>query len=117
MNITESEITSQVARELRKSRGLTQREFWRAVGVQQSVGARYEQDVSIPHAVRILIVAHYVSGVKINTATPEGVAELSRLGAIQAKQTNVKSVSADARADISKAIKSLETARDALQTI
>ncbi len=117
MNITESEITSQVARELRKSRGLTQKEFWGSVGVQQSVGARYEQDVSIPHAVRILLVAHYVSGMKINTATPEGVAELSRLGAIQSKQNHAKALAGEARADLAKAMKSLQVAADALQSL
>lgn len=110
MNLTEQDITGPIARKLREDAGLTQTAFWEPLGVKQSVGCRYESDIAIPHAVRILMVAHYVSGMKIDTATQEGVAELSRLGAIQSKQTQSKSM-------VAKAIKNLETARDALQSI
>lgn len=115
--ITESEITGALARKLREERGLSQSEFWRPLGVQQSVGCRYESDIPIPQAVRILLVANYVSGIKINAATPEGVAELARLGAIQSKQTKAKAVAGAVRTDLSKAIKNLEVARDALQSL
>lgn len=115
--ITESEITGALARKLREERGLTQAEFWRPLGVKQSVGCRYESDIPIPQAVRILLVAHYVGGVKIDAATPEGVAELARLGSIQSKQTQAKAIAGNARTDIAKAIKNLEVARDALQSL
>lgn len=115
--ITESEITGALARKLREERGLTQSEFWRPLGVKQSVGCRYESDIPIPQAVRILLVAHYVSGVKIDAATPEGVAELARLGSIQSKQSQAKAIAGTVRTDLAKAIKNLEVARDALQTL
>lgn len=114
---TESEITGAFARELREKLGLTQAEFWRPLGVKQSVGCRYEAEVQIPQAVRILLVARYVSGVKIDASTPEGVAELWRLGSMQSCQAQAKSSVAHAKADVTKAIKSLEAARNALQLI
>ena len=96
---------------------MTQADFWGAVGVKQSVGARYEQDVPIPQAVRILLVANYVGGVKIDAATPEGVAELARLGSIQSKRSSAKAIAGSVRTDLSKAIQKLEGARDALQSL
>lgn len=117
MTLTEKDITGAIARKLREEEGLTQTAFWEPLGVKQSVGCRYESDIPIPQAVRILLVAHYVSGVKIDAATPEGVAELSRLGSIQSKQNNAKAIVAHARADMTKAIKNLEVARDALQSL
>lgn len=116
--ITESEITGPVAREMRVQLGMTQKEFWGPAGVSQSVACRYETcDVAIPRSARILLVARHVSGVKIDAATREGVEDLTRLGAIQAKHAQAKAVATSARSDIFKAIKSLETARDALQSL
>lgn len=110
MNLTEKDITGPIARKLREELGLTQGAFWKPIGVKQSVGSRYEAEMKIPHAVRILLVANYISGMKIDTATQEGVAELSRLGSLQSKNNSAKAV-------VAKAIKSIETARDASQTI
>lgn len=115
--ITEHEITAALARQMRQDRKLSQKEFWGAVGVHQSVGCKYEQDVTIPRSVRTLLVAHYVAGVKIDAGTPEGVAELARLGSIQSKQTQAKALAGTVRTDLNKAIKNLETARDALQSL
>ena len=113
--ITESEMTGPVARDLRMQLGMTQRDFWGPAGVTQSVACRYETgDVAIPRSARILLVAHYVAGVKIDAATSEGLEELSRLGSIQSKLSQAKTVAGSARSDLSKAIKSLEAARDAL---
>jgi len=117
MTLTEKNITGAIARKLREESGLTQRDFWEPLGVKQSVGCRYESDIPIPQAVRILLVAHYISGVKIDAATPSGVAELSRLGAIQSKHSQAKAMAGTLRADLTKAIKNLESARDALQTL
>ena len=60
----EHEITGAVAKELRAERKLTQKEFWGPVGVQQSVGARYESGGRIPKAARILILSTYLNGAK-----------------------------------------------------
>ena len=117
MKLTEKDITGAVARKMREDAGLTQTAFWKPLGVKQSVGCKYEQDVQIPHAVRILIVAHYVSGIKIDAGTQEGVAELARLGAIQSKHNQAKTVSRSVSAELAKAVKNLESARDALQSI
>jgi predicted transcriptional regulator len=118
MNITESEVTAEAARILRKGLGMTQKEFWGPLGVQQSVGARYEQGAQkIPRAVRILLVARHISGVSMDTSTAEGVADLARLGAIQSKGAQVKSIAGTVRTDLAKAIKSLNTAADALKSV
>lgn len=116
--ITESQITGSVARELRQQLGISQKAFWNPLGVTQSVSSRYEASVAeIPKPVRILLVANYVAGVKIDAATSEGLEELSRLGSIQSKRSQAKAVAGSARSDLSKAIKSLEAARDALQSM
>jgi hypothetical protein len=62
-------------------------------------------------------VAQYVGGVKIDAATPEGVAELTRLGAIQSKHIQAKAIAGTVRTDLAKAMKSLQVAADALQSI
>jgi transcriptional regulator with XRE-family HTH domain len=60
----EHEITGAKAKELRIERGMTQKEFWVPVGVQQSVGARYESGARIPQPTRILIESTYMGGQK-----------------------------------------------------
>ena len=116
MNLTEKDITGAVARKLRETAGLTQTAFWEPIGVKQSVGCRYESDIPIPQAVRILLVAHYVSGVKIDAATHDGVAELAQLGAIQSNLNKVKWLASAAQTDITIASKKLQDAHDALKT-
>lgn len=115
--ITETEITGAYARMLREERGLTQTEFWRPLGVKQSVACRYEHGLSIPRAVRILLVVRYVSGVMIDAGTVDGVEELTQLGSIQAGQSDAKAMADNLRANLSKTIKSLEAARDALRLL
>ena len=117
MKLTEKEITGALARQLREEAGLTQTAFWEPLGVKQSVGCRYESDIPIPQAVRILLVAHYVSGIKIDAGTHEGVAELTRLGAIQSKHIHAKALAGAVRVDLARAMKSLKTAHDALDCI
>ncbi len=117
MTLTEKDITGVVARTLREKAGLTQTAFWEPLGVKQSVGCRYESDIAIPQAVRILLVAHYVSGVKIDAATHDGVAELAQLGAIQSNLKEAKTLANAVRSDIAKASKKLQDAHDALQSL
>lgn len=84
--LTEKDITPAVARNIRLKAGMSQSGFWTPLGVSQSVGCRYEDgQAKIPRSVRILIVATYVAGVKIDTATAGGVQELSKFGALQAR--------------------------------
>lgn len=60
--ITERDITAERVRELRAASGLSQKAFWAAVGVQQSVGCRHETGATkIPKPVRLLLLATYVS--------------------------------------------------------
>lgn len=117
MPLTENQITGTVARALRDQIGLTQTAFWSAVGVKQSVGCRYESDMPIPHPVRILIVARYVSGVQIDTGTPEGVAELSRLGGVQATFKDAKKAAAAVRSALDAAAIQIQRASDKLANI
>ena len=117
MLLTEKDITGVAARSMREEAGLTQTAFWEPLGVKQSVGCRYESDIPIPHAVRILIVALYVAGLRINVSTPEGVKEASSLGLIQANFQEAKRLAAEVRSDIDRAAKKLASARDAMASI
>ena len=113
MPFTEKDITGSVVRAMREKLGLSQSAFWQAVGVEQSVGCRYESDKRIPRPVRILIVAHYVSGVKINAATHEGVQELARLGSMQQSKKAIH----DIRKSIKSAAERLEHAAERLTNL
>lgn len=113
MKLTEKDITASVARQMREDAGLSQKAFWEPLGVQQSVGCKYEQDVKIPRSVRILIVARYVVGFKIDAGSQDGVQELAKLGKIQ----SAKMLASSVRADIDSASKKLDAARDALSTL
>lgn len=42
-------------RNLRKSRGLTQTEFWTRIGITQSAGSRYETNRRVPAPVNLLL--------------------------------------------------------------
>ncbi len=100
--ITERDITAAKTRELRAASGLSQKAFWAAVGVQQSVGCRHETGATkIPKPVRMLLVAVYVS--------PAGTALADIKG--------VKATARQARRDLAKAADSISAARDALARV
>lgn len=114
MNLTEQEITGDAARCIRERLGLTQSEFWAPLGVKQSVGSRYEGNYAeIPQSVRILLVTHYVAGVKIDAASADGVAGLAVLGSIQASNSAAREL----RPAITKAVGTLQKAADSLKTL
>ena len=117
MLLTEKDITGIAARSMREEAGLTQTAFWEPLGVKQSVGCRYESDIPIPHAVRILIVALYVGGLRFNVSTQQGVEEISKLGAIQSSFREATRLATEIRADIERASKKLVAARDAIASI
>lgn len=52
-------------REIRKSVGLNQIEFWGQIGVTQSGGSRYESGRSIPKTVRELLRLVYIERVDL----------------------------------------------------
>lgn len=114
MNLTEKDISGPVVRTLRERLGLTQTVFWSRLGVRQPSGARYEADTPIPQAVRILIVANYVSGLHIDAASHDGVAELSRLGTIQAGFKQARHAASAARIKLDAAAHKLKQASEAL---
>lgn len=111
MKITEKDVTGPIARQLRESLSLKQPQFWNPVGVQQSVGSRYEREANIPHSVRILLVATYVAGLKLDTNTPEAVEALTRLAAVQTSFKSASAHAAAARADLNNASKNISTAQ------
>ena len=53
-------------REMRKKLGLTQTEFWSAVGVTQSGGSRYESGCNICKSVSELIRLVYIEQVQLH---------------------------------------------------
>lgn len=59
MKLDPKEITGAVALTMREERGMTQKEFWGPVGVQQSVASRYERGGNIPRAIRLMIASVY----------------------------------------------------------
>lgn len=84
MILTEKEVTGDVSHDLRRQAGLSQKAFWKPLGVTQSTGCRYESgDLPLPPSVRILLVAVYVCGLSIDAATPDGVEALARLASLQ----------------------------------
>lgn len=117
MPLTEKDISGSVARALREQLGMTQTAFWGAVGVKQSVGCRYEADMPIPLPVRILIVARYVSGVQIDAGTPEGVAELTKLGGVQSKFKDATKTAAAVRSALDAAAVQIQRASEKLANI
>ena len=115
---TEDQITGPVARELRLSMGISQNKFWKPLGVQQSVASRYEGDYcELPQSVRILIVANYISGLKIDAKTAEGVEELSKLGSIQSAFQVASAAAGAAREQLDHAANNIQQARSTLAGI
>ena len=117
MDTTENEMNGAVARQIRERLSMSQAAFWRPVGVQQSVACRYELGGEIPLPIRILLVTTYVAGLSLDTATPEGLAELRKLADIQSNFREARTSAAAARADLEKAGKRIEQARDSLRKI
>lgn len=118
MKLTEKDITGPVARGIREGLTLSQSAFWNPIGVHQSTGCKYEdQQAKIPKSVRILVVANYVAGVKIDTTTGEGVESLARLGTIQAKDRDLKKSAARAMRALDSAAAEIAGARETIQSI
>ena len=59
-----SEITGAGAKGIRLGKKFGQRDFWKAVGVSQSVGSRYEAGVRVPKSVQLLIASVYLGAPK-----------------------------------------------------
>lgn len=115
MAFTEKDITGAVARNIRLELKLSQSAFWKPLGVQQSVGARYEGEYNeIPQAVRILIVANYISGLKIDALTTDGVKELKALGKIQSSFQRATDVADTLRGTLDEAAKQISEVRKTL---
>lgn len=78
---TANDITGPVARQLRAVRGMSQREFWGAIGVQQAVSSKYENGLRLPNAIKTLVFIRYVAGIEHDLSTVEGAAMLRQLAA------------------------------------
>ena len=117
MKITQDDITGPMARDLRKQRGMTQKQFWNPVGVQQSVGTRYEQGAPMPEPVRILLASVYVGGLTIDARTADGMADLARLSSLQSNFKAASALARKATRDLDSAAKDIGEARAALQSI
>lgn len=118
MKHTEKEITGPVAKALREAAKMTQGAFWNPIGVHQSVGSKYESaETKIPRSVRILIVANYVAGMKIDTATVASIEALERLGILQAKDRDMKTSTARVLRALDSAAKEIAGARETIQSI
>jgi transcriptional regulator with XRE-family HTH domain len=96
---TEKDITSEAVKYLREQSGLSQRTFWKPLGVGQSGGSRYERGRPMVMSLRTLVYAIYVAGIKIDATTPAGAGALRRLAKLQEiDDANTKSANLAARA-------------------
>jgi transcriptional regulator with XRE-family HTH domain len=111
--LTEKDIDGTCARELRVRLGLTQPEFWGAVGLTQSGGCRYEKGGSIPRPYRILIFLVHVAGLNIDVSTREGAGATKALAELQKDQSKAAGLP-DAIQRIEKAQRALAEAGAAL---
>jgi predicted transcriptional regulator len=66
---------------LRQQLGLTQTQFWRALGVTQSAGSRYENGRGIPKPVHELVRVRYVEQIDTKAIRGEDWAVVSHLKA------------------------------------
>ena len=76
-------------REIRKKSGLTQTEFWSAIGVTQSGGSRYESGSNMPVQVNELLRLVYIENVdllKVNRNDLDVGRRLKQLNAGQYKE-------------------------------
>ncbi|MGR2681589.1 helix-turn-helix domain-containing protein [Chromobacterium haemolyticum] len=58
-------------RDIRRSTGLNQQQFWGAIGVTQSGGSRYENERNIPKPVQTLMNVVHVHGIDLSKITAE----------------------------------------------
>ncbi len=70
-------------REIRRSLGLNQADFWSRIGVTQSGGSRYESGRAMPRPVRELLRVVHVEGVDLARVRREDVELLEHLKACQ----------------------------------
>lgn len=107
---TASDITGNIAKQLRLERKMSQAEFWGAVGKSQSNGVHHEKGrdgrSEIPKSVKTLIFAIYVLGLKIDVSTEEGVERAKFLAKAQER--------ADAEYQVSRADREAKEARQKL---
>lgn len=82
---TIEQVNGTVALEIRKSLGLTQPEFWGAIGATQSTGTRIEKrrPFSMDEPLRTMFFMRYVMGLDFDATTPAGVRKLARLVELQ----------------------------------
>lgn len=120
MQITENEITGKEAKAIRERLGMTQRQFWKPLRVAQSVASRYESNlngVEIPASVKTLLIATHVAGMTIDATSKEGVAELMRMGAMQGKFKEAKTLAKKVIKELEGAKSGIHKVQTALQTI
>ncbi|GJH00258.1 DNA-binding transcriptional regulator [Paraburkholderia terrae] len=113
--LTEKDIDGTCARELRKRLGMTQPDFWGAVGLTQSGGCRYEKGGSIPRPYRILIFLVHVARLTIDVTSKEGAGATIALAELQKDQAAAAGLS-DAIQRVQKAQRALAEAGAALAT-
>ncbi len=76
-----AKLNGELVRQARQATGDNQTEFWKALGITQSVGCRYEAGRNIPKPVRMLYVL-----VKQVGLTKEQTAALVKAGLLEPVQ-------------------------------
>ncbi|AOJ09626.1 hypothetical protein WS71_20115 [Burkholderia mayonis] len=78
----ECDITPSAAADLRKTLGLTQRQFWGSVGSSQESGHWFEtgRRKGIPRPIRILIFLRYIAKLEFDVSTPDAAESVVKVG-------------------------------------
>ncbi|CAB3972263.1 MULTISPECIES: hypothetical protein [Burkholderia] len=78
----ECDITPDAAADLRKTLGLTQRQFWGSVGSSQESGHWFEtgRRKGIPRPIRILIFLRYIARLEFDVSTPDAADAVVKVG-------------------------------------
>jgi len=100
MNVRlETEITPEIAKQLRLDSNLTQREFWSAVGSNQASGHWFEvgKRKRIPKPIRMLIFLRYIAKFEINLDDPITAGALVRIGNEISAKLDAERAEAEAR--------------------
>lgn len=107
----DSEITGHVARKIRQELGLSQAEFWGAIGIRRETGNNYERRGRLTEPVRLLVFAHYIAGIPVND-----LQELRRVGAVAKAMREAGARLSEAAESVSQAAIYIESAVEAVTT-
>ena len=118
---TEHDLTPEVIRELRLSRGLSLSKFWEPAGLSKGSAHVYEPSAnregkSLPMPRRRLLFLHHVVGLNVDTGDEQNVANLRALAALQDDTASLLRMGST-RAQLEQARQRIDAAIEAINQI